>query len=260
MKSFDLLSGVQFCCLPLLGKERKWFGDNTMRITVFHGSPRRGNTYRAAKIFIDELSKCGHVQCFEFFLPEAMPQFCTGCQLCLGNPHEKCPHSQYVGPILNAILESDALIFTTPHFGACSMSGGMKNLLDHLDFLTMTVAPRREIFGKKAFIITTGSGSKAAIKPIKKYIKNWGINRVNATGIRMFTDKWNKMPSKKQAKIEKALRKKARRFYRLKKKRPYLSSVFMYYVFRFIIKKYIREGNYSYEYWKNNDYFKKRPF
>ena len=165
-----------------------------MRIAVFHGSPRKGNTYRATKLFMDEISKLGEVEFAEFFLPDALPKFCTGCQLCFGNPHGKCPHTEYVSPILNAILEANALIFATPHHGACTMSAGMKNLLDHLDFLTMTVAPRKEIFRKKAFIITTATGSTAAIKPIAKFLKNWGINRVNSFGIRMFIEKWNEMP------------------------------------------------------------------
>lgn len=138
-----------------------------MKIALLHGSPRKGNTYKATQIFMDELSKFGDIQVTEFRLPEAMPEFCVGCQLCLGGPHERCPHSQYVTPVLNAIISADALIFTTPHHGACSMSSSMKNLLDHLDFLTLSVSPRREIFNKKAFIITTGAGSTAAIRPIK---------------------------------------------------------------------------------------------
>lgn len=230
-----------------------------MNITVFHGSPRKGNTYKATKTFLDELSKKG-VELSEFFLPRDLPEFCTGCQLCLGNPHEKCPHSQYVTPILNAVLNADALVFTTPHHGACSMSASLKNLLDHLDFLTMTVAPRAEVFSKKAFIITTGTGSKAAIKPVKKFLKNWGINRVYSLGFRMFTDKWDMMPQKKRVKFEKKLRVSARKFYKAKKRRPYISTVFMYHINKFIIKKYIGEGNYPYEYWKEKGYFKKRPF
>lgn len=231
-----------------------------MKLAVFHGSPRKGNTYRATKIFLDELSKYGDAQYSEFFLPGAMPEFCTGCQLCLGNPHEKCPHSKYVTPILNAIMDSDALVFTTPHFGASSMSSSLKNLLDHLDFLTLTVSPRSEIFRKKAFIITTSTGSTAAIKPIKKYLMNWGVNRVNSLGIRMFIDKWDKMPVSKQAKFEKGIRKAAHRFYGAPKRPPYISTVFMYYMSKFIVKKYIGKGNYPYEYWKENGYFDKRPF
>ena len=231
-----------------------------MTIAVFHGSPRKGNTYIATQIFLDELSNYSDVQYSEFFLPGAIPEFCTGCQLCLGNPHEKCPHSQYVTPILNAILCADALIFTTPHFGACSMSGSMKNLLDHLDFLTLNVSPREEIFHKKGFIITTGAGSAATIKPIKKYLKNWGMNRVYSLGLRMFAHKWDSMPKAKQRKFERVLRRCARRFYNTPKGYPYIATIFMYHMSKFILKRYVGEGNYPYEYWKANGYFKKRPF
>ena len=229
-----------------------------MNITVFHGSPRKGNTYKATTLFIDAVKKHGDVNVTEFFLPEAMPKFCTGCQLCFSG--KNCPHSEYVEPILTAIFESDALIFATPHFGGSSMSGAMKNLLDHLDFLIMNIAPRKVIFDKKAFVISTGSGSAAAIKPVRKFLKNWGINRVYSLGIRMFTDKWDKMAVNKQKKEEHRLHKKAKRFYYCKKKKPYLSTVFMYYVFRYIIKRYIGEGNYPYEYWKEHGFFTKRPF
>jgi len=229
-----------------------------MKVAVFHGSPRKGNTFKATNIFMNEMKQQGEVEFTEFFLPEALPKFCLGCQLCLSG--QKCPHSEYVSPILSAILESNALIFTTPHHGASLMSAAMKNLLDHLDFLIMLVAPRKEIFSKKAFIITTGTGSTAAIKPITKFLKNWGINRVNSFGIKMFIDKWDKMPNAKREKLDKILRKKARKFYKLKKKRPYISTIFMYNIFKFIMKKYIGEGAYPYEYWKENGYLKKRPF
>jgi multimeric flavodoxin WrbA len=231
-----------------------------MTIAVFHGSPRKGNTYKATKLFMSELSKFGDVQYTEFFLPEAMPEFCTGCQLCLGGPQENCPHSQYVTPILNTIISADALIFTTPHYGACSMSSCMKNLLDHLDFLTLNIAPRKEVFHKKAFIITTGAGSSAAIKPIKKYLKNWGVNRVYTVGFKMFIDQWSKMPEVKQIKFKGMICKAARRFYYSQKRMPYSSTLFMFYLSKFILKKYVGEDGYPYKYWKDNGYFEKRPF
>ena len=231
-----------------------------MKIAVFHGSPRRGNTYKATKIFMDELSKHSDVQFVEFFLPESLPEFCTGCQLCLGNHNETCPHATYVTPILSEILNADALIFATPHYGACSMSSSMKNLLDHLDFLTLNVFPRSELFGKKAFIITTGAGSTAAIKPIKKYLINWGINRVYSLGIRMFMDKWEKMPEPKQAKCEEQLIHAANSFYIKKRKSPYLSAVFMYHMSKFILKKYAGMDTNPYKYWQEKGYFKRRPF
>ena len=231
-----------------------------MNIAVFHGSPGKGNTYKATKIFMEELSKQRGVQFTEFFFPKSLPEFCTGCQLCLGNPHEACPHSMYVTPILDAIIKSDALIFATPHYGASSMSAGMKNLLDHLDFLTLNVFPQSELFEKKAFIITTAAGSTAAIKPIKKYLINWGINRVYSYGIRMFVNKWDKMPEAKQARCEKKLKSAANHFYKAKKKSPYISAILMYHMSKFILKRYAGPDTNPYKYWQEKGYFKKRPF
>ena len=231
-----------------------------MNVAVFHGSPRKGNTYKATSVFMEEMEKHGDVNVTEFFLPKAMPEFCTGCQMCLIGPNGNCPHAGYTNPVLASIMESDALVFATPHYGACSMSGAMKNMLDHLDFLTMNVAPRKEVFQKKAFIISTGSGSTAANKPIKKYLVNWGINRVNTLGIRMFTNKWDSMTDKKQQRHERRLRKAAGRFYSAKKKAPYLSAVFMYHMSKFILKRYVGEGAYPFKYWKEQGFFSKRPF
>jgi len=229
-----------------------------MKITVFHGSPRKGNTYHATSIFMNKLQKCGNVSFTEIFLPDALPAFCTGCTLCFeGN---KCPNAQYVAPIVKAILNADALIFATPHYGACSMSGPMKNLLDHIDFLVLNVSPRPEMFEKKAFILTTGAGSTDAIKPIKGFLRHCGVNRVYSLGFRMFTNKWDKMPIKKQMRYEKSLRKSAQKFYRINKGRPYISTIMYYHVTKFIMKRYVGEGNYPYDNWKARGYFKKRPF
>ena len=229
-----------------------------MNIVVFHGSPHKGNTYHATKIFTEQLQKQDNVHFTEFYLPKDLPVFCTGCTLCMSG--KRCPNAEYVTPILDAIINADALIFATPHYGACSMTSGMKTLLDHLDFLVLNVTPRAEIFSKKAFIITTAAGTTAAIKPIKSFLKHWGINRVYSLGFRLLTDKWDKMPVAKQTKYENKLRKPADKFYRVKIKRPYFSTVFFYHMSKFILKRYVGEGNYPYEYWKEKGYFKKRPF
>ena len=152
------------------------------------------------------------------------------------------------------------MIFATPHYGACSMTAGMKTLLDHLDFLTLTVTPRVELFTKKAFIITTGSGSAAAAKPIKKYLKNWGVNRVNSLGIRMFINRWDKMPEARQKRIETRLRRSSNRLFRAPKRLPYISTIFMYYLSKNILKRLVGEGAYAYKHWQENGYFKRRPF
>jgi multimeric flavodoxin WrbA len=231
-----------------------------MKVVVFHGSPRKGNTYHATKIFMDELSNCGKFHYTEFFLPVDLPVFCDGCTLCLSGLLEKCPNAQYVTPILDAVFNADALVFATPHYGACSMPASMKSLFDHLDFLGLNLLPRAEIFSMKAFVITTGTGSTAAAKPIKKTLKHWGVNRVESLGIRMFTNKWDKMPKAKQIKHEKSIRQSARKFYKLQKCRPHISTILFYHMSKFVLKKYIGEGAAPYEHWKEKGYFRKRPF
>lgn len=231
-----------------------------MKVVVFNGSPRKGNTFTVTKIFSDELAKCGELELTEFSFPKDMPEFCIGCQQCLRGPREKCPHSDYVDPIYEAIMKADALVFASPHFGASCMPGSMKALFDHLSFMELTIAPRKECFKKKAFILTTGSGSKQNVRIIRNCLINWGINRVRSLGIRMFTDKWVSISRKRQMRLEKSIRREARKFYYLKKKRPYLKTVMLYFINRFIIKKFIGKGNYTYEYWDNNGFFKKLPF
>ena len=230
-----------------------------MKIAVFHGSPRKGNTYKATQIFFDQIKKRGDAHITEFFLPQALPEFCTGCQLCFGNSHEVCPHAGYVAPILEAVLQADALVFATPHHGVSSMSAGMKNLLDHLGFLALTVTPRSEMFDKKAFVITTGTGSASASRPIVKGLKYKGVNRVYALSIRMFTHKWDLMPPVKQARCEKTLRRAADRFAAVQKGRAYLSTIGMYYITKFVLKRYIGAEGYPYRYWEEQGFFAKRP-
>ena len=58
----------------------------------------------------------------------------------------------------------------------------------------------------------------------------------------------------------KSIRRKARKFYYLKKSSPYPKTVLMFFINKFIIRKFIGEGNYSFEYWEENGYFKKCPF
>ena len=235
-------------------------GAALINVTVFHGSPHRGNTYRATQIFMDELNKCGDIRYTEFFLPEALPAFCTGCTLCLGGARQKCPDARYVTPIFDAVIEADALVFATPHYGASGMPATMKTLLDHLDFLVLNVSPREEMFSKKAFIITTGAGSTAAVGPIKTVLKHCGVNRVYSLGLRLFTNKWDGMKAARQARFENLLRRSAIKFYKAQKGRPYLSTVFFYHMSKFILKRYVGEGAYPYELWKERGYFTKRPF
>lgn len=88
---------------------------------------------------------------------------------------------------------------------------------------------------------------------------NWGINRVESFGIMMLTDKWERIPKKRRMGLEKNASKKARKFYYLKKKLLY-KTIMMFFINKFVISKFVGEGAYPYEYWKENGRIKKAPF
>ena len=231
-----------------------------MRLVIFHGSPRRGNTYRAATLFLQGLRRQGEVQVQEFFLPEDLPVFCEGCQKCFGGSPEGCPHTRYVAPMVQAVLDAEALFFTTPHYGASDMSGAMKNLLDHLEMFSMQIAPRREIFAKKAFVLTTGAGSGSALVPMRRGLKRWGINRVYCLALRMRTNQWDSMPKSRQEQFCEKLRYAAKKFYQAKPRSPYLSTVWEYYLFRFVLQKFVGSEAYPYQHWQEMGFLEANPF
>lgn len=211
-----------------------------MKLTVIHGSPRRGNTYRAAQLFLEALKKRGQIEAREFFLPQDLPEFCRGCIACVTRGEEGCPHVSYTKPILDSMLDSDALVLTTPVY-VMSASGGMKNFLDHYPFLFINHRPRPEFFHKKAFLISTaaGAGTKSAMKPIATSLKYWGINRVYQKGFRIFALSWDEMPPKKRERYARQLDRRAEKFWRAVRKgdsAPYFFTRFFFFISRMMHK------------------------
>jgi len=89
--------------------------------------------------------------------------------------------------------------FATPHYGACAMTS-----------LVLTVSSQEKIFN-------------------------------------MFTTKWDKIPTTKQAKFEKRLRQSAKIFFKLPKTRPHISAVVFYHMSKMVVKKYVGKGNHPYK-------------
>jgi multimeric flavodoxin WrbA len=225
-----------------------------MNVTVIHGSPRKGNTYEITEKFKKEMQTQGEVSFREFFLPKDMPEFCKGCFTCILRDEKACPHASFIQPILEAMLEADALIFTTPVY-VMSATGAMKAFLDHFGFMFYVHRARPEMFHKKAFILSTtaGAGTKSAMKTIAASLKYWGINRVYSRGFVMHSIKWNQMPDKKKNRYERMLRSDAVKFYHAvaskKDKTPYLHTRFMVFMCRQFQKR-ADDGAVDKEYWK----------
>ena len=238
-----------------------------MNIVLINGSPRKGNTYHAAKIFLDELAKTGDVSCTEYFLPQDLPEFCLGCGNCFDKGEARCPHAQYTLPILNSMLEADALLFATPVF-VWQATGVMKNFLDHFAHMFMVHRPREEVFLKKAFILSTASGGlkKSAIKPVATILKLWGINRVYSQGFVlhvMHPGTWDSISTKRREKFEKVIRKRAKEFYskaNANKCPPYLFTRVMFYISRRMMKTDEKSRAYDQSYWIEKGWIKGNPF
>ena len=236
-----------------------------MKITVINGSPRKGNTYAAAQLFKGEMLSCGDIEFTEFFLPQDMPKFCKGCMLCLDIDEQLCPHSEYTLPILEAMLSADALIFTTPVY-VLQTPGSVKAFLDHYAFMFIVHRARTEMFSKKAFVLSTtaGAGTKEAMKTIITSLKFWGINRVYSYGFNMWSIDFETMDSKRRIKIETAIKKHARLFYKEvtsgKKRSPYLLTRFMFYFRRNMLRKDDESVSADKRYWMEQDWFNRSPF
>ena len=137
-----------------------------MEIVFINGSPRKGNTYHATGLFLNEMAKFGEIDCTEYFLPRDLPEFCVGCGNCFDKGEGECPHAKYTIPILNSMIEADALIFASPVY-VWETIGAMKNFLDHFGHLFLVHRPREEMFSKKTFILSTSNGGVISRKMLK---------------------------------------------------------------------------------------------
>jgi multimeric flavodoxin WrbA len=234
-----------------------------MKITIIYGSPRKGNTYDMTQLFKKEMTACGDAEFTEFFMPQALPEFCKGCMSCFYNGEQTCPHAEYTLPIFDSLVGADAFIFNTPVY-VMQTSGALKTFLDHYGFMFIIHRARPEMFNKKAFVFSTaaGAGTGAAIKTIVTNLKMWGVNRVYSLGFAMRAVDWDTVNTKRREKLERKLKKSARRFYNEilsgKKHSPYLFTRMMFTVCRGMLKKY--DDSLDKRYWSQMNWFKKNPF
>jgi multimeric flavodoxin WrbA len=170
-----------------------------MNIVVINGTPVKGITYNLKELFLSCLRNGNRVT--EFY-PENLPQFCVGCKTCFFRGEDKCPHADKTGPVWNAMLEADLIVFAYPVY-ALRAPASIKSLLDHLCVHWMVHRPDPKIFEKTAVIITNsiGASNSAAQKDVKTSLTWMGISRIYTFGIGMMGEiEWDKM-SEKRSKI-----------------------------------------------------------
>jgi multimeric flavodoxin WrbA len=149
------------------------------RVLVVMGSPRKGNTYRAAERLRALMEADGPVAFEYLWLRDAALEQCRGCAVCVGKGEEYCPIRDDVPAIVQKMREADGIILASPVF-SWQVSGLMKVLIDRLSY-TMH---RPQLYGKKVLVLATGMLST---RDVERYLtavaRFWGAEVVAKVGL-----------------------------------------------------------------------------
>ena len=237
-----------------------------MKITVINGNEKHGVKYKLKEIFLDELRADSEIT--EFYLPKDCPGYCIGCTACFRTYENKCKDAEYVQKIEKALLDADLLVFTSPAY-VFHATGAMKAMLDHFGYRWMPHRPSKEMFGKRAVIITQclGAGAKSAAKDIKDSLSWWGISSIRVYSFRLMSEiDWDKLNKKKRDQMTGKLISAADKIRRIDFSKPAKTNLLTkckFYAVRMMQTGLGKENpEYTdYRYWKNNGWIDKtRPW
>jgi len=180
-----------------------------MKITVINGTEKHGVTYNLKEVFLEEFKDKAEIT--EFYLPRDCPGFCAGCMTCFSKDQNQCKDAEYVQKIERAMHEADLLVFTSPAY-VFHCTGAMKVMLDHFGYRWMPHRPAKEMFGKRAVIITQclGGGHASTAKDIKDSLSWWGVSSIKICKFKLMSEvRWDKIPEKKKSEMTSVLKKTA---------------------------------------------------
>lgn len=191
-----------------------------MRIAVINGTEKHGVTFRLKEMFLEPFR--GKSEITEYYLPKDCPAFCVGCTNCILRGERTCKDAARIQEIAASLLEADLIVMTSPAY-VMHATGAMKSLLDHFAYLWMPHRPAREMFAKRAVIITQclGAGARSAAKDIRHSLSWWGIS-----DIRIFTGKlmsdivWERLPGRKRSEFERRMKRLSDRLSLIDYKKP----------------------------------------
>lgn len=157
-----------------------------MNIVVINGTPQKGVTHLMKEEFLRHFREGSTVT--EFY-PADMPAFCTGCKTCFMRDAALCPQAAKTGPIWDAMMAADVLVFAYPVY-VMRAPAPVKSLLDHLGVRWVVHRPEPAMFSKTAVIITNSIGAPngAAQRDVKTSLNWMGVSRVYTFGMGMMGD------------------------------------------------------------------------
>ncbi len=224
-----------------------------VKIAVFYGTKRHGSTYHITKQILEKLPVLQE-DITEFFLPDAMPNFCRGCFRCIANDLSACPDYADTKPMIDAIVKADILVFASPTY-VYHVTGQMKTMLDHFAFWWMVHRPEKSMFSKQAIVISTaaGAGTKSAMGDVIDTLNFWGVGRRYTYGVNVYAADWQGVSEKIKQKISKDTSRLVRRVMRRRQKgkvTPSLKIKMKFYAMRFFQKR-IGISQTDVSYWKS---------
>ncbi|MDR2822787.1 MAG: NAD(P)H-dependent oxidoreductase [Acholeplasmatales bacterium] len=237
-----------------------------MKIIIINGTSYKGCTYQMKEMFLNSMGLDNDI--VEYYLPKDSPNFCTGCKTCFNKDISACPHSKYTSPIWDSIINSDLIVFTSPVY-VFHVVGQVKALLDHFGTKWMAHSPAKEMFTKKAVIITNavGQGMNNVIKDIGDSLDFWGIAKRYSIKQALYDIDWSKVSLKRKNNIKKQCDKISKKVQKeIKKPRLKIRILFtvMSIAQKLIHKSLVKKGDPSttdYLYWKENGWLDgKKPW
>ena len=228
-----------------------------MKITVINGTERRGVTYQLKEAFLEQLRNDAEIT--EFYLPHDCPNCCAGCTVCFLKDEHLCKDADYIQKIEKAMLAADLLVFTSPAY-VFHTTGAMKMMLDHLGYRWMPHRPAKQMFGKRAVIITQclGAGAKSAAKDMKDSLSWWGISEIKVCSFKLLSEvHWEKIPDKKKTAMTQTLAKTAEQMRKIDYSKPAHTKIgtkIKFHMVRILQKNLGKQDpEYTdYKYWKDN--------
>ena len=218
-----------------------------MKVLVITGSPRKGNTYRAAKKIEESMRSMGNVEFEYLMLKDADLSQCSGCFVCFIKGENYCPHKDDASVIEQKMHAADGVIFATPVYGM-NVSALMKTFIDRFSY----IFHRPRFFDKKALLlsITGALGLKEVFDYLKLVAGVWGFEVVHSVGL---VTPPMQISNKKEQENNQKLEKAAFAFYNaLQKKRrsPGLRDVFIFHAQKASFGELGQNSPADYTYWK----------
>lgn len=218
-----------------------------MKVLVIMGSPRKGNTYRAAKK-IEEFMRSREDIIFEYLmLKDVDLSQCRGCFGCFVKGEDHCPCKDDASFIEQKMHDADGIIFATPVYGM-NVSALMKTFIDRFSYIFHS--PR--FFDKKALLLsTTGAlGNKEVLNYLKLVASVWGFEVAHSVGL---VTPPTQIPKKKEQDNNRKLEKAALEFYnslQRKRKSPGLRDIFVFHAQKASFGEPGLSSPADYTYWK----------